>query len=456
MAISGAAGNNYLGTSSSGLDTSSIINQLVQIESQPITALQKKQTNLQAQATQLGSLAGILSSFNDAAHALSTGVVQVGVAGSNAGFTAAADSSAAAGNYNVQVTALAQAAKVRSQGFASGGTPVSGGALHFDTGGTGYDLAVTDGTALSDLVAQINALGAPVYATVISDGTQSYLSIANRNTGFDPAGTAAQALAITFTAAGGSANADLAFSAVQTAANATLAVDGLPVTSQSNDVSSVIPGVTLNLKSLTGAPESLTLSNDQAATAKGLQIFVDTYNRLVTSLESQLNVAAGADRASTLAGDASVRGLQQQLQALFSNSVPGLAQVRSLADLGLTTQKDGTITLDTKKLNAALALDPNAVNQVFSKASTGIAATSKSLLAQYTDSLSGVFTLAQQGYKRQVKDLGSQVLAAQEHATQYRTLLVSQFSAMEAIVSGFKSASQYLTNLTNQLYGSSK
>jgi flagellar hook-associated protein 2 len=456
MAISGTSGNNYLASSSSGLDTTSIINQLVQIEAQPITALQKKQSNLKSQASLLGNIAAQLSSFNDAAQALSSGVVQVGVSGTYSGFTAAADSSAAAGNYSVQVTALAQAAKVRSQGFTNGGSLVSGGALHFDTGGTGYDVTVTDGTALSDLVAQINATGAPVNAAIISDGSQSYLSITNRNTGYDPAGTPAQALAITFTAAGGSANPDLAFSSVQPAANAALTVDNLPITSQSNDVSSVIPGVTLTLKALTSAPESLALSNDQAATAKGLQTFVDTYNRLVSSLEAQLHVDAGADRSSTLAGDASVRGLQQQLQALFSTSVPGLSQVRSLADLGITTQKDGSITLDTKKLNAALALNPDAVNQVFSKATTGIAAASKSLLSQYTDSINGVFTLAQQGYTRQVKDLDSQVLAAQEHATQYRTLLVSQFSAMEAIVSGFKSASQYLTNLTNQLNGSNK
>jgi flagellar hook-associated protein 2 len=151
-----------------------------------------------------------------------------------------------------------------------------------------------------------------------------------------------------------------------------------------------------------------------------------------------------------------VRGLQQQLQALFSTSVAGLSQVSTLADLGLTTQKDGTVTLDTTRLNAALALDPNAVNKVFSTASTGIAAVSKSLLAQYTDTINGAFTLEQQGLTSQVKDLDSQVLAAQDHATQYRTLLVQQFSAMEAIVSGFKSASQYLTNLTNQLNGSTK
>lgn len=456
MAISGTAGNSYLSSSASGLDTTSIINQLVQIESQPISALQKKQTNLKSQATQLGSIAGQLSSFNDAAQALAAGVVQVGITGSYSGFSAAADSSAGAGNYSVQVTALAQAAKARSQGFAAGGSLLSGGTLHFDTGGAGYDVTITDGTALSDLVAQINAAGAPVNAAIISDGTRSYLSLSNRNTGFAPTGTAAQALAITFTAAGGSANADLAFSSVQTAANATLTVDGLPVTSQSNDVSSVIPGVTLTLRALTSAPESLTLNNDQAATAKSLQTFVDTYNRLVSTLESQLNVAPGSDRSATLAGDASVRGLQQQLQALFSASVPGLSQVRSLADLGITTQKDGTITLDTKKLNAALALDPDAVNQVFSKASTGVAATSKSLLAQYTDPIGGVFTLAQQGYTKSVKDLDGQVLAAQQHAAQYRTLLVAQFSAMESIVSGFKSASQYLTNLTNQLNGSNR
>ena len=456
MAIPGVAGNNFLSTSSSGLDTTSIINQLVQIESRPITSLQQKQSNLRSQGSQLGQLAAQLSAFNDATQALSAGVVQVGVAGTYSGFTAVGDSSAAAGNYNVQVTGLAQAAKSRSQGFATGSASVAGGALHFDSGGTGYDVTVADGTALSDLVAQINATGAPVNAAVISDGTQSYLSITNRNTGYPSSIAADQALALTFTPAGGSANAALAFSSVQTAANASLTVDGLLVSSQSNDVTGVIPGVTLTVKAKTAAAETLTLTNDEAATAKALQTFVNSYNRLVTNLESQLHTAAGSDRSTSLAGDASVRGLQQQLQALFSTTVPGLAQVSTLADLGVTTQKDGTVSLDSKKLNAALALNPDAVNQVFSKATTGVAAVTKSLVSQYTDTLSGAFTLEQQGLTKRVKDLDSQVLAAQEHATEYRTLLVQQFSAMEAIVAGFKSASQYLTNLTNQLNGSNK
>jgi flagellar hook-associated protein 2 len=456
MAISGAAGTNYLASSSSGLDTTSIINQLVSIESQPITALQTKQSNIKSQVSQLGQLSSLLSNFDTAVQALKTGVVQVGVSGSYTGFNAVADSTAAAGSYSVQVTGLAQASKSRSQGFSAGSSLVAGGNLHIDSGGSGYDITVADGTALSDLVNQINGSGAPVQAAVVSDGTQSYLQVTNRNTGFPSTITADQALNLAFTPAGTSANTALAFTSIQPAANAALKVDQLTVTSQSNDVTGVIPGVTLTAKALTSAPETLTLSNDEAATAKALQNFVTTYNALATFIEGQLNTASTSSRATTLAGDPSVRSLQQQLHALFSTSVPGLTGVSTLADLGITTQKDGSVSLDTSKLNEALSANPDAVNKVFSTASTGIAGLSSTLLKQYTDPISGAFTLEQQDLNNAVKDLDSQVLAAQEHATQYRTLLVQQFSAMETIVSAFKSTSQYLTNLTNQLNNGSK
>jgi flagellar hook-associated protein 2 len=434
----------------SGLDTTSIVNSLVAIETQPITALQTTQTALKSQVSQLGTLASQLSALGAAASALSTGVVQVSVSSSNTGFTATADSTATAGNYNVQVTSLAAASKARSQGFASAtAAAVAGGNLHLDVQGTGYDVAIAEGSDLTAVANSINASGAPVVASVISDGTQSYLSVTNNNSGFTPGTDPTAALGFTFTPTGGSSNASLAFASVQTAANAALTVDNLPVVSQSNDVSDVIPGVTLQLKSLTSAPEVLSLATDQTKTAANLQSFITAYNTVVSDLESQLNVAAGADRSSTLAGDSTVRSLQQSLQALFTTSVPGLSGISTLADLGLTTAEDGSLSLDTSKLNAALALNPNAVNQVFSTATTGLSATTQALVTQYTDPISGALTLDQQGLTSRSTDIDSEVLQMQARVDSFRANLVAQFTAMETIVSSFKSTGDYLTALAN-------
>ena len=440
----------------SGIDTNAIVNQLVAIESQPITTLQKSQSALKSQVSQLGSLASRLSALNDAAKALSTGVVQVGITSTNTGFSTAADATASEGSYGIQVTALAKTAKARSQGYASATTAVDGGTLHLDVRGTGYDVVVKDGTSLQALATQLNASGAPVIAAVVSDGTQSYLSITNRDSGV-PAGTLpADALKFTFTSAGTSTDAAVSLANVQTAGNAAFTLDGLPITSESNDVSTAIPGVTLSLKALTAAPETLVLGADQAATAKNLQAFVTAYNNAVGYVQSELGVSAGSDRSSSLAGDSTVRTLQQKLQSLLTTTVAGSASVRSLADLGLTTQQDGTVALDTKKLNASLALDPGAVNNVFAQAGTGLSATTQTLVTQFTDPINGALTLRQQGLDGQSKQIDSQVLVLQNRVDSFRANLVAQFTAMEAIVSAFKATSSYLTSLSNQLAGSNK
>ena len=440
----------------SGIDTNAIVTQLVAIESQPITTLQRSQSALKSQVSQLGSLASQLSALNSAAKALSTGVVQVGVSSTNTGFSAAADATATEGNYAVQVTALAKTAKARSQGYATAATAVDGGTLHLDVRGTGYDVVIADGTSLQALATQLNASGAPVIASVVSDGTQSYLTITNRDSGV-PAGTLpADGLKFTFTTAGTSSDAAVALSSIQTAANAALTIDGLPITSQSNDVSTAIPGVTLSLKATTSAKETLVLGADQAATAKNLQSFVTAYNNVIGYLQSELAVSAGSNREATLAGDPTVRGLQRQLQSLFSATVSGNSSVRSLADLGLTTQRDGSVALDTPKLNAALAIDPGAVNGVFSQATTGLSAMTKALVTQYTDPISGTLTLRQKGLTGQSKQLDAQALQMQDRVDSFRANLVAQFTAMEKIVSSFKATSSYLTNLFAQLTASNK
>ena len=440
----------------SGIDTNSIVTQLVQIESRPITALRNKQSALKSQVSQLGSIASQLSALNDAATALSHGVVQVGVTSTNTGFSTAADAAATEGSFDIQVTALAKTAKARSQGYASAATAVDGGTLHLDVRGTGYDVVIADGTSLQALATQLNASGAPVIASVVSDGTQSYLTITNRDSGV-PAGTLpADGLKFTFTTAGTSSDAAVALSSIQTAANAALTIDGLPITSQSNDVSTAIPGVTLSLKATTSAKETLVLGADQAATAKNLQSFVTAYNNVIGYLQSELAVSAGSNREATLAGDPTVRGLQRQLQSLFSATVSGNSSVRSLADLGLTTQRDGSVALDTPKLNAALAIDPGAVNGVFSQATTGLSAMTKVLVTQYTDPISGTLTLRQKGLTGQSKQLDAQALQMQDRVDSFRANLVAQFTAMEKIVSSFKATSSYLTNLFAQLTASNK
>lgn len=433
----------------SGLDSNSIIDSLVAANSAPLNSMKFKQQGLQAQVSAVGNLSSLLSAINTAVQKLNTGGVRsVAVASGNLGFTATTGSSASASRSSIQVEQLAAAAKLRSQGFASGTSAVRGGAYHLGVQGTNYDLTVADGTSLSDLATQINALGAPVVASVISDGTKSYLSIANQNTGFAVGGDASQALTLSADVTGSQGMA-LTTSVTSTAKNAKLNIDNLEVERQTNEVADVIPGATLSLKAVTALPEDLVLTDDPTGTATNLTSFISAYNTLAKAVQAQLNVSDTTSRGATLAGDSSVRSMQQALQTLVSKVVSGNGAVRTLADLGVKTERDGTLTLDSARLTKALAADPSAVNNIVSNRTDGLAVAFAALTTHYTNAEDGIFTARQSGINSSLKDLSKQEEVFQTRLDALRANLLAQFSAMEKLVSSLKSTGAYLTSLQN-------
>jgi flagellar hook-associated protein 2 len=430
----------------SGMDTNSIIDSLVQLESRPITLLQNQQTALKTQVSSVGSIVSKLQALQTAAKALKTdGVLSVSTSSTNTTFAAVAGSAATAGRYAVQVQALARAAQARSAAFTSASAPVSGGTLNLTVQGTAYAITIADGTSLTDVAAQIRASGAPITATVLSDGTSTYLSLTNRDTGYPLTGQASDALSISFTAAAGATGQLPGFAVTQTAQNAVLSVDGLSLTRQSNSVSDAIPGVTLTLKSL-GAQEDLVLANDPAGTKAKLQQFITAYNDVIKLVQTQLAPTADTDRTKTLTGDRAVRDLQQRLQRLTSTTVSGLSTVRALADLGVKTARDGTLSLDDKTLSAAIARDPQAVNALFQTSTTGLGDVVSSLVDTEIQSGTGALTLDQKRLNDTISSLDDQIASAQARVDKYRATLVAQFTAMEKTISSLKSVSAFLTS----------
>jgi flagellar hook-associated protein 2 len=424
---------------SSGLNDSAIIQSLVGIRQQPINQLQTEQAGIQTQVSDLGTIASQLTALQSAIDAFATGgAVASQVTSTNTAFTATASTQATPGQYAVQVTALATAAKARSQGFASTSSPVTGGTLALTVQGTQYNLTITDGESLSDVATALNQLGAPINATILSDGTNQYLEVTDAQTGYPIGTTAANALSITETDTG-TQGQDLNLAVFQSAANAAVTVDGLATTQTSNQVSDLIPGVTLNLSSTETSPENLVIATDPTATQTNLQTFVAAYNTLNASLQAQLNppLTTNADGSTSaqpapLSNDAGVLGLEQQLQQILTTIVPGVNGFNSLASIGITSSdQDGSISIDTSLLNNALNSNPAAVNQLFAQASTGIAAAFDSLSTTYADPATGVFTQEESQLNTRIQQMTQQ-----------------QFANMEQLVSNFKSVGQYLTQLS--------
>jgi flagellar hook-associated protein 2 len=433
----------------SGLDTNSIVDKLTQLAAQPITDLKKRQTAFQSQISALGDIAARLSSLQDATAALGdTGALGVQTTTTNTAFTATPSASSPAGTYQIEVKALASPAQARSAAFASATAPVKGGTLALNVQGKAYNVTIADGAALSDVALAIRQSGAPVSASVLNDGTNSYLSITNRATGFPLTGVAADALSITETSTGALGQA-LGASIISPAANASFVVDGLTFKRTSNTVSDALPGTTLVLKGISSAgPETLSLDADAKTTGANVQKFVDAFNRVMSLVQSQLAVSKDTDRQSTLAGSALIRGLQQSLNHLVTTKV-GTTSVSTLAELGVQTNRDGSLALDQTKLAAAMARDPIGVNGLFQDATSGLSTQVKALVDVQTNSAKGLLVQNKKTLTQRIAQLDDQVDALQARNDAYRAQLVQQFSAMESIISGAKATGNFLTSQEN-------
>jgi len=432
-----------VGGLASGLDTNSLIDKLVQLESQPLTDIQNRQAGIQSQLSTIGQIVSKLQALSTASADLkNNGALVTKVASSNDSFTATPGSSATAGRYSVQVESLAQASKWRSVGFASGETLV-GGTLQLEVQGTTYDpISIADGTSLEDAAFAIRQSGAPVSAVVLNDGTHRYLSITALDTGYSPTGAPSDALTVTFTPGAGSGK-DPGFAEKQAAVNAVVNVDGISFTRQSNTVTDAIPGTTLTLESM-GAAEDLVIGSDADGTQARLQKFVSAYNDVQKVIQAQLSPGPGTDRSSTLAGDGTIRNLQAKLASLITTSV-GAGGIRTLADLGVKTERDGTLSVDSTILSNAVARNGSAVNALFATASTGLGDLVDGLVTSETRIGDGLLTIRQDGLNASIKQLGAQAAAVQLRIDSFRQRLVDQFTAMESTVSNLKSIGSFLT-----------
>lgn len=444
----------------SGIDTASIVDQLVALESQPITLLKSQQSAVRSQVSQLGDIISKLSAVQTAAQDLGTsGVLATRVDSSNDAFTATTGTGALAGRYAVRVDQLAQASKWRTAAFASSTSGVLAGTLQLSVKGTTYPatgpITITDGESLADVAYAIRQSGAPVSATILTGwdavaGKQvSYLSITARDTGYDPTGASSSALSVQFTAGSGTGQ-DPGFAETQAAQNARFNVDGVDYVRQSNVVTDALPGVTLALKSggsgtpPIGTPEDLVLSTDADATQAKLQKFVDAYNSAMSLVQRQLAVTKDTDRSSTLAGDSSIRALQGRLQSILTHVVSGLPGVRTLADLGVKTARDGSLSIDPTTFSAALARDPTAVDALFSTKTNGLSDFVTALVTQQTDVTSGVLTAHRNGLNARIAAMDDQAATMQRRVDAYKASLVAQFTAMESTLSNLKSTGNFL------------
>ncbi|GEM_PF-2564370 len=333
----------------SGIDFRAVIDALLTLQRQPVNQLESRISTFERAKSSFTDLEERLTSFQGVLEGLQSSSTIGGKTATlnsdTAPFTASAASNAAVGGYDIDVTQIAAANRVRSDGFSDRYSPlIADGTLTIQAGGEQLiTINVSEANGNNSLQAvanQINGEDKGVVATIVNDGTDDILIVRSEKTGTD------SALTITDTT---DLNLDDAGNVLQAAQDATLTVDGIAITSQSNSVTSAIQGVTLNLTGTTTSTVTLTVGEDTESAKQAIRDFVEAYNEVNDYFQQQFGDAASQE-VSAVASNGVVRNIQRQVQATLVSQLTGIptGKINSLAELGVETA-DGTGRIEFKE-----------------------------------------------------------------------------------------------------------
>jgi len=453
-----------LGTGS-GLDLQGILTKLMTVEQQPLTTLTKKTTALQSKLSAFGTLKGTLSALQLTAQALTSNATFNPVSTSltdSSILSASTSSGAVPGSYTVSVGQLAQAQVLRSNtNYAATTATFNTGSLAISVGAaTATNITIdSSNNNLSGLRDAINTAKAGVTASIVNDGTTNRLLIASSTTGLT-----AGAISVSVTDSGsGGANAlsDLnSASLVQTQAplDAQFSINGLAISRSANTVTDAIDNVsfTLTKAGTLASPitTQLNVSKDTASIRSAVTNFVSAYNSAIKQIKSLSSYDVANDQPSVLTGDATLRTMSGQLSNAVLGTVTGLTGgISTLADIGVTLQKDGSLSTSTTKLLTAINDSTKDLPGLFNSTATGktgIAVTLNSILNSMIGT-SGSIASRTDGINRTIKDIGKQQGALNLRLTKIEANYRAQFTALDKSVSSMQGTSSYLTQQLDYL-----
>lgn len=446
----------------SGLALSSILSSLMQVEQQPLVALQTKEASYQARISALGTLKSNLSSLKSATTPLFPTGTQTASEkfsslkasmGDSTVATATAKTGAIQASYTLTDVTLANAEKIRKSGDDIT-IPAAGndGTLSIAIGtGTAVDVEVSGGATLQEIAEAINAQATTVTAAIVNDGSADHLVISSKSTG------ATNTLSITGSAGWEdfsytNTTAVNGWTQQQEPTSASVKINGLLVNSETNTISTAISNVTINLLKESAAGTSLTVTKDtNTALSTALNAFVKAYNTAAGAMKELGAYDAETKTAGALQGDSTLRGAQYQLRNLLATKGDSTSDYQTLSDLGIAVQKDGTLALNSTKLNAAIEADFDGVANLVAKVGKAFDSALDGMVGN-----NGNIAAATNSAKSIIEDLQDRETAFQERLVKIQERYQKQFSALDSLVSSMNQTSTYLTqqlanlsNLTN-------
>jgi len=415
----------------SGIDVESIITSLMEIERQPIEALNTKKSRLDVELSAMGRVKSSMNELATSARVLGDGTKFGPFKASSSDedvVTATATGGSSAEYHSVEVLSLAQNHRMASGLYDSIDATVGSGTLSFSSGENNFDITI-DGSN-NTLIGLRDAINdsldnSSVAASILNVDGGSRLVLNAREGGTENAITI-----------GGSSSMASELTEITPALDAELIVDGFAVTSSTNSVSDVIEGVTFELVSV-GKSEIQT-ERDTASLRESLDTFVANYN----SLRSGLNSLSTGE----LQGDQLPRSVETAIRNIFIQDI-NLPNGKTISPLsmGFTFDRFGVLSIDETRLNSALAGGMEGFIEAFIASQTGFSAKIEDALDRFT-SIDGVIAGREQGIENRQGSLDSRIEQLEYRLENTEERYRRQFTVMDQLVSQLQSTSSYLVD----------
>lgn len=438
-----------------GVNSAQLVNDLVTAQLQPKQSEVRNKQNLnQARISALASASSALETFSTALNEVLNGRQLSGNLVSTRGDLVAA--SFIPGQKpqglpaTVQVTQLASAQSMVSASSFASGAQVGEGSLTITTAAGSFNVTInSSNNSLTGLRDAINGTNSGVTASIVTDNSGSRLVMR---------GAEGSANSFTVTGSGGSAALDaFAFppvggagmNSVSSAADSIVRVNGIQLTNSSNQIDTAVPGVRINL--LAAAPgTNVVISGDQptSSTKDIVNEFIKAYNDLRGALNSATAPGVDGTSGGPLAGERAARDMMRAMASLTTKQLTDTGDFRSLADIGVKTNRDGTLSLDSARFDRALAADPEGIGRMLEPATPtagnpGLARAFEDVKKSLKDP-NGSLVGAQNRLNKIATDLTKLMEKVEEDSAKYREQLEQTFAAMDRQLTVLRSTQSYI------------
>ncbi len=451
-------GSISISTNYNGIDWNGLLDAVIAQESRPLTQLATRRADLQAQTTTYGRLASRLSTLQSAIDDLATVDAFQTKKASNSDTTALSVTTSTAttsGTYDIIVNELARAQVTASNSthsdrdttvVASGGTLTIGGVAVTLTGDVTLD-------GLADAINATDNIG--VTATVVQSGASSYqLVLTGTDTGATNAFTVTNALTggaagLTFvdTDSDGISGDSAADNAVS-ATSASVTVNNITVTSETNTIEDAIPGASIEiLKKDPLTTITVGISQDLSSTKDKIDGFITAYNSFIAFADEQ-TVSARNGVSGSIGRDGLLRTLRNTLnETTLGDYAASGSTLTRLSEIGIGFERDGTLSFDESVFNDVTATGAADVQKLFAgndSSTTGAFDALQSLLDDYTEA-GGLIPLIQDRVSEQVQTMADKLDQMQARLDIRRAALQREYMAADQAMTELKSQSSSLS-----------